>query len=201
MKIYKIASGALFEKLMSSLTNSLKRSRKNVNEEMVEALANDVTNEIDSMGIPYSIENFMAPGMAKTNMLVLGNVLFHSNAPTVLFSIFHELAHFYQYRKYGDDFALSIYTNEMDQIEQDVDKLLEIENTANKFGLMKSQFYLRKYGLTDVGGIDPQFAEGYANRAFVIQHVRQMKTMVEGMEPDQRTIDQINENIYNLFRG
>jgi hypothetical protein len=171
----------------------------NIDLHMINALAADVVSEIDKMGVDYSIESFNAPGMAKTDKMILGDELFKGSIPSILFSIFHELAHFYQYRKYGHDFALSIYTNDISAIEEDVDKLLEIENTANKFGLMKARFYLRKYEI-DAGNIDGLAANTYGNRNFVVHHVKSLKEAVQGMHPDARSIEQINEYIYNLFK-
>jgi hypothetical protein len=234
MKIYKIASGDLYQNLVTALKKNIgygiystnkkrreaffkaRRTKRNlsdeeymalwdrhfpVNDEMIDSFAQDVVSEINKMGIDYSIESFYAPGMAKTDKLILSEMLFRSARGTgyLLFTIFHELAHFYQYRKYGHDFALSIYTNDISQIEQDVDKLLEIENTANKFGLMKASYYLRKYGI-DASDLEGIASGTYSDRSKVIDHVKKIKDAVEGMEPDQRSIEQINEYIYGLFK-
>ena len=160
-----------------------------------EMMTNDVMQEIDALGVDYRFQAFSgALGMAKHDMCIISDKALQYNPANLMFILFHELGHYHQYRKYGDDFALSIYTNNAQQIEEDIDKLLWIENTANRFALMKAKFYIDKYEIDlpvkDIGG--------YSNRNMIKGYILQVKRLVQRMPPENRNIADINEMIYNM---
>jgi Zn-dependent peptidase ImmA (M78 family) len=165
-------------------------------DDKADMMAQDVMNEIDALQIDYSFESLNgALGIAKHDKCIISNKALTYNPAEFMFILFHELGHYHQYRKYGDDFALSIYTNDQQQIEEDLDKLLWIENTANRFALMKTKFYIDKYEMDlrvyDVSG-------GYSNKNMIRGYIRQVKQLVQQMPPESRNIRDINEMIYNL---
>jgi len=162
--------------------------------------AHDISNEIDAIGVPYVFEELTgAQGIAMHGQCVIDNSVLKKYPSDLMFVLFHELAHFYQYRKYGDDFAMSIYTNDPAQLEEDIDRLMWIEQTANKFARMKTMFYLNKYGF-DFQISDTQGAM-YNSRDYIGSYIMYMKRLVAKMPPEQVTIDGINQMLYNFLKG
>ena len=165
-------------------------------QELVSNLANDINNEIDKLGVPYRFENIRADGIAINGYCVIANSVLNYDADQLAFTMFHELAHFYQYKKYGDTSAESIYTNDESKVDEDVERLLKIENTADRFASSKTKFYFNKYGL------DCNIRMPYKNisKEFIRSHVLQMKKMVAKMPPAKRNIRDINEYLYNSIK-
>ncbi len=156
-------------------------------------LYNDVKKELDQLNVQYRFEGISALGCAKNDVLILSNSLLNFSMPNLLFVLFHELTHYYQYRKYGDDFALSIYINSEEKIKEDAQRLLQIERTADKFSQLKSSYYLKKHSINEsctVSGYRHLTAEYLATS--ILQIKRTAKKM--GLT----TIKDINEFIYNL---
>jgi hypothetical protein len=161
-----------------------------------EALAYDINDEIDRMGIPYRFENIKANGIAINGYTIIANRVLTFKPHIMMFVIFHELAHHYQYRKHGDDFAETIYTNDIASIDEDVEKLIWIEDTADKFAQMKTNYYIKKYDLD----FPPLQGAGIKDKNYLKGHVLRMKKMVLEMPPEQRNIRDINEALYNSIK-
>ena len=159
-------------------------------------MSEDIEMEIDKLGVPYRFEEIQASGIAINDYCVIANRVLKYSPDNMMFVIFHELAHHYQYRKYGPDFAESIYTNDIDQLDDDIDKLVMIESTANKFASMKTNFYIKKYDLN----VPLASTMGGSDKGFLKRHVLHMKQMVMKMPPEKRNIYDINEALYNLIK-
>jgi len=118
-------------------------------EEKGKELAFNIHNEIESIGTEYRFENISALGLAKNNVCIISSDIFRYKVPNMIFVLFHELAHYYQYKKYGNEFAMSVYTNPPSEIDEDVDFLREIETTADRFARLKTSHYINKYEMKD----------------------------------------------------
>jgi len=180
----------------------IKNGYKDEAEDISNRMANDVESEIDKLGIPYRFENLSgARGIAVNGYCVISNDVLKYPPHRMMRVIFHELAHHYQYRKYGSDFVEDIYVNDEDKLEEDVAKLQAVESTADKFAAMKTNFYIRKYDLSlplisSSGGSN---SEG--EKASLKRHLLRMKQMVREMPPEKRNIHDINEALYNMIKG
>jgi hypothetical protein len=163
---------------------------------IAESLTYDIAMEIDKMGIPYRFENIKANGIAVNGYTVIANRVLDFSPHILMYVIFHELAHHYQYKNYGHDFAESIYTNDIAHIEEDVERLIWIEDTADKFAQMKTNHYIRKYDLDF-----PLFQDaGKKDKKHLRFHVIRMKQMVMDLPPERRNINDINEALYNSIK-
>lgn len=166
-------------------------------EEIATNLAEDIDKEIDKIGIPYRFEDISAYGIAMNDFCVISNSVLNGSPAFIMFVMFHELGHLYQYRKYGNDFALYLYSNDFDKIEDDAKKLVWIEETANKFGKMKTSFYLRKYNL-DISSM--KFTGLSTNVDFYKSHLMRMKRMFRELPQERRNIREINDMLYNSIK-
>jgi hypothetical protein len=77
-----------------------------------------------------------------TGVLINKIILDYYSLPYVIFVIFHEIAHQYQYKKYGADFSYKIYSDEI-PVKDGIRLLKQTENTADQFGIRKCREYGR----------------------------------------------------------
>jgi len=189
MKIIKLAyRNELRSALLKKLPNEIALS-----------LCSDIESEIDKMDVPYSFENLTgAVGIALGEGAVISKAILDSTPQNILFVLFHELAHFYQYMKYGYDFALSVYLADENEIDEKCDFLMNIEKTADKFGLMKARHYMNKYNLPESG----LTMTGYSNvsKSYVKQYLKFVKDKIKHIPKDKIDIDQINNIIYAIIK-
>jgi hypothetical protein len=187
-------SSAIFEERYEDLAE-IRDKYKEKAEDLAFRLASDICQEIDKLGVPYRFENIKANGLAINGYCVISNGTLKLSIPMLMFVLFHELAHNYQYRKYGDNFAESIYLNDISKIDEDCERLAWIENTADKFATLKTNFYINKYDLgSPMSGNLQTPKEAFKN------HLLMMKKMVLEMPPEKRNIFDINEALYNLIK-
>lgn len=157
-------------------------------------LCDDIRVEVQKMGIPFRFEEIYASGMAKNDVCIISSRALRLDVVAFMSVLFHELAHFYQYKKYGNDFALPIYTDSPKNIEQNCEMLRKIEMTADRFSRYKTDFYAKKYNLppglrVNYGVVSCQFFKG---------HILRIKKMVK--DKKLNTIQEINEEIYNSIK-
>ena len=187
MNWYKLAS--FNEDLLDSLVRDLGKEKGKL-------LTEDVEKEIKNIGIPYRFENIAAYGMAKNDICIISDRLLWFSPSNLIFSLFHELAHYYQYRKYGQDIAISIYTNPESEIQKDIKLLKEIELTADKFARLKASYYIKKYKINY-----PITMTGYRYTldSVLRDHLLKIKKQVKDM--NYTTVQEINEHIYNQIKA
>jgi len=188
-------------KTKSRLSRSEKRQVRidAINETKDEAkrLTDEIISEIESIGVPLKFAQFgnKAFGLAHQNALYINPVIMGYGIDVILFILFHELTHYAQYKKYGNDFAHSVYTGNLDE---SVKKLTHIEAVANRLGFQKMNYFINKYNIVTRGGIVNQMMANNSedNIRNSLQLVRQE---VEKLPEGQRSIVQINDLIYNMM--
>ena len=102
---------------------------------------------------------YHALGLALHNGVLFNEVIFNQPLPTFLFIVFHEIAHQYQYKKYGDDKMYECYMGEID-VKDAAIAMKEIELTADEFAARKVREFV-KLGLVD--GNQPAMKSFYKN--------------------------------------
>jgi predicted SprT family Zn-dependent metalloprotease len=88
-----------------------------------------------------------ALGLALHNKVVINPVVLDMQLNRCLYVIFHEIAHQYQYKKYGKKKMYELYTGEL-SLEKAVTFLKHTENVADQFSIRKCR-ELQKLGLLD----------------------------------------------------
>src|SRR3972149_1109459 len=84
-----------------------------------------------------SIENLkMGDAVAMSDRLILSPNVFRNHLGRFLFILFHETAHQYQFKKYGEDKMLSLYTGDI-SIKEAADLMKKIEVIADDFAARK----------------------------------------------------------------
>jgi hypothetical protein len=137
-----------------------------------------------------------AMGLALHNKLVINPDIFKNNATQGLFIIFHELAHQYQFRKYGAEKMMGLYLNEV-PLDEAAEAMAKYEAVADEFGVRKVR------ELNQKGLLDSKYPpiKGYGNNPSVSKFKYLLYTI--RTELTRRGVDNIDkaaEYIYNMVK-
>jgi uncharacterized protein (DUF2132 family) len=114
----------------------------------------------------------------------------------LLFVIFHEIAHQYQFKKYGNDIMYKCYKNEID-IEEAADFMKKTEMVADEFAARKVREFVK------LGHIDKSFVSPQLYKNIPIQ---QLKKMISNFRNELKkrnysTPETISEWFYNTVKS
>lgn len=84
-------------------------------------------------------------GMSLTDNVILSKSIFSREIFSFIFVLFHEIAHQYQYKKYGKNLLYELTTNEI--TDATLNKLIDIEQVADRFGKNMASKYATKFNL------------------------------------------------------
>jgi len=145
-----------------------------------------------------SFEMLSGPdGLALHNKLVIDPQILKKYAPVqVLFIIFHELAHQYQFKKYGAEKMMGLYLNEV-PLDDAAEAMAKYEAVADEFGVRKVR-ELKQKGLLD-SKYPP--IKGYGNNPTPSRFKYMLYTI--RTELTRRGVDNIDkaaEYIYNMVK-
>ena len=103
---------------------------------------------IESSGVKkIELSNFSfgydnALGLSLHDGVLLNNKIFNLNLPTFLYVVFHELAHQYQFKKYGDDKMYDLYRGKID-VKEAATAMKNIELVADEFAVRKIREFIK----------------------------------------------------------
>jgi len=183
----------------ASINNQLVESiskNKDIDSTIIEQLADDIEKEINNLNVSYTFEPLSrALGIARNSSCSISTKVLEFPVADLMFVLFHELDHYYQYRKYRTDIGLYIYTNSEEQLDVDARKLKSIENTADKFSTMKTNYYLNKYKINQkitMSGYSNSTIESIKSQLVYFKKIVAQKKL--------KTVDEINDFIYNMIK-
>lgn len=112
-----------------------------------EKLWNEIKGDIEKS--PASkiilVDNHNFCGMSLNSGVYISKIMFDLPIYVFIYSLFHEIAHQYQYSKYGKNLFYSLATQDID--EKLIDVVISIEKIADEFGKKMSRKYLRLFNL------------------------------------------------------
>lgn len=138
-----------------------------------------------------------AMGLALHNKLILDPKILRTGLPRSLFIIFHELAHQYQFKKYGAEKMMEVYIGET-SLDDGALAMSKYEAVADEFAVRKMR-ELKSKGLIDYKSYD--IMKGYGNNPppslfkNMLDNVR--KELKRGGADD---IEKAAEYIYNMVK-
>lgn len=110
------------------------RNKFNLSDELVQQIEM-IFEKTDCKQV--SFENLKGPlGLALPDKLVINNNVLNMNMVTSLFIIFHELAHQYQFKKYGKEKMMGIYLDQI-SVEEGAELMRNMESVADEFAVRK----------------------------------------------------------------
>jgi hypothetical protein len=84
-----------------------------------------------------------AGGVALRDNVVINDKLLNESMGTLLYVIFHEIAHQYQLRKYGEDIIYNIYLGNID-LTEGVPFIRKWETVADEYGIRKVREFISR---------------------------------------------------------
>ena len=120
------------------------RSNFNMSDELVGFVSDFIENS-NCNKIEFAKFKYAALGAALHNGVLINDVVLLRSLEVALFSIFHEIAHQYQYKKYGIEKMYEFYNDEISVIET-AKFMKEVETVADSFASRKIR-ELQKMGL------------------------------------------------------
>lgn len=138
----------------------------------------------------------MGAGLSLSDRVILSPDLFNLNLAKFLFILFHEIAHQYQFKKYGGEKMYELYTGEMD-IKQGCKMMRDIELVADEFAARKMREFV-KLGIikekdAKFGGFYKDTPESHFH--MLVSQIRDMLKKSKVSEPDK-----ISELFYNFVK-
>ena len=167
--------------------------------EMSDELADFVVDFIEKSNcqkIEFANFKYYALGVALHNGVLINNVVLNRSLEFVLFVIFHEVAHQYQYKKYGEEKMYELYNDEI-SIEEGAKFMKEIELTADNFASRKIR-QLQNMGLIDGKFISPEFYKNVPQLQ-IVNLIKNIRTHLSGS--NITSPDDISKYFYNSIKN
>lgn len=162
-----------------------------------EGVLQDLANFIINSGCPkIRFDNlYGALGISKTDECVIGNSSLNSGIANLLYVILHEVAHQYQYSKYGKDVVWDAYNSKID-MDKATDLLMNIEMVADRLAFLKANSILKNNDVKSNRPIKP-FYTGMSKDYFK----NYLSTLREEVKKRNfSSIEDVNEYIYNKLK-
>lgn len=171
------------------------RSNFNMSDELVRFVKNFIENS-NCNKIEFAKFKYAALGAALHNGVLINNVVLNSSLEVALFSIFHEIAHQYQYKKYGIEKMYEFYNDEISVIET-AKFMKEVETIADSFASRKIR-ELQKMGLISRNFVPIEVYKNVSESqlASFINNIRSQLRSKNITSPDD-----ISEFWYNLLKN
>lgn len=139
-------------------------------------------------------EYIKALGISKHDACIVNSSVLKNSFKYALYVILHEIAHQMQYSKYGEDFAQTIFVDELS--DQELAQMLrKIELTADRYAVAKCKQIFKRFG-NDA----PEVRGHYKNvsDAQLISHIRTVRQAIQ--QHGMTNINDINDWIYNSIK-
>lgn len=178
---------------LDEFLNTLKE-KFNLSDELIDEVKS-IFEKADCQKV--SFESLMGPtGLALHTKLVISTDVFRDRPIQALFIIFHELAHQYQFKKYGAEKMMGLYLNEI-PLDEAAKSMAKYEAVADEFAVRKVR-ELQQKGLLNKAHTP---IKGYGNNPppsrfeYMLYTIRTQLTR-SGVD----NIDKAAEYIYNMVK-
>jgi hypothetical protein len=129
-------------------------------------------------------------GISIPGECIISTIILQFPKEVLLYILFHEIAHQYQYKKWGKNLMMDVYTTL--PLEEAVKNLLYIESVADRLAMLK----LRSI----IGGenLPPYRYYGCKNLEFFKEYISNLRSLI--YENNATDIESINELIYLKYK-
>ncbi len=170
-------------------------SKFQISEELKNFLI-DFIDRSNCKNIEFTNFKLQALGAALHTGVLINKQVLNSSLEFLLFVIFHEIAHQYQYKKYGEDKIYECYVGEL-SIDEATKIVKNIEEIADDFAARKIREVQRK-GLIDKSFIPP--------RTYKNMPIQQLKHMVNNFREQLKSKnikspEKVSEYLYNMIKS
>lgn len=167
----------------------------NISEELKTVLINFINNS-ECKNIEFHDFNKNIGGISLSTGVVINRDVLNENLEWLLFVIFHEIAHQYQYKKYGADVMYSIYVGDI-SIEEGAKILRKTEEIADDFAHRKTR-ELQKKGLIDKSYMPPRIYKNMKDFS-LMRLIDSMKNNLKSK--GIKDSEEISKYLYNMVKN
>ena len=179
---------------ISSFINELSDAF-NISDELKDEVVKFIENS-DCKKIEFSNFKMSAYGLALHNIVLINKELISRGLEYTLFVIFHEIAHQYQYKKYGEDIMYDCYIGELS--DEDAAKFMkQTEEVADEFAGRKIR-QLQKKDLISKNFRSPQMYKNLSIQ-YVSMMIQQHKNQMRRMNINSN--EKVSEYFYNMVKS
>jgi len=143
----------------------------------------------------FSVET--ALGASFSDGVLINRRVLEKSLGACLFTIFHEIAHQYQYKKYGADFAIKCYQEDID-IKEAVKIIKKTENVADEYGIRKCRELVKIGLITNKEGIKIGPYRWYSDKEYET-YIIQMREKIK--QSGLTSTDEISSMLYNWIKS
>jgi hypothetical protein len=147
--------------------------------------------------IEVSKFKFPAMGLAMHNGVLFNDTIFNFPLSSFLFVMAHEIAHQYQYKKYGDDKMYECYLGDI-SVEEAAETMKEVEIIADEFATRKLREFI-KMGLVSK---DDNRKINAMYRNVPVSHFENLisKTRDDLKQKNLKNFEDITNYFYNMIK-
>jgi hypothetical protein len=168
----------------------------NISDELKDEVVKFI-EESNCKKIEFSNFKMSAYGLALHNIVLINKEVFgRRSLEFALFVIFHEIAHQYQYKKYGEDIMYDCYIGELSN-EEAAKFMKQTEEVADEFAGRKIR-QLQNKGLISKNFRSPQMYKNLSIQyvsMMIQQHKNQMRKM------NINSPEKVSEYFYNMVKS
>lgn len=163
--------------------------------------------EVNCDSVKFDSFNIPAGGISLHNGIILNERLLKTNLlnanisfTTFLYCFFHELAHQYQFKKYGTQKMYATYNNDTN-IDDAINWLISEEATADRFAISKTKQVLKNANLTSKYGTGHLGDGNYSNvdRDVYKGIINYYRNLIKGENIND--IEKISEMFFNSIKN
>jgi len=149
--------------------------------------------------IEFAGFRYPASGAALHDGVLINQNMLNQGLPMLLFVIFHEIAHQFQYKKYGAEAMYKVYSDEMD-VNEAAKLMHNIELVADEFATRKVREFI-KLGAIDSKFISPQVYKNVPMQRLVGMIEGFRKTLSEKFPEGNVSPEKLSEAFYNMIKS
>lgn len=152
--------------------------------------------ESDCKNIEFAKFKMPALGLALHDGVLINEVVFYQGLPYTLFVIFHEIAHQYQFKKYGAELMYECYNNDYD-IKKASQFMKKTEMVADEFALRKLK-RMENMGLIKIERFPTSYYKNVSESQ--LEHmIISIRTQLKSQ--NKSTPNEISEHFYNMVKS
>ena len=171
------------------------KSKHKISDELSDTIKNFIVQS-GCNKIEFSNFKIGAMGVALHDFVLINKVVLQQKLELLLFIIFHEVAHQYQFKKYGKDIMYDCYLGEVND-EEAAEFMKKTEMVADEFATRKIR-ELQKKDLIDKNFIPPSV---YKNAPItqIITLIKNIRLQIK--QQKITTPEKVSEFFYNMVKA
>lgn len=179
---------------INSFINDIK-SKFDISTELEESIIKFI-NDSNCQNIEFASFNISASGVALHDGVLINKYMLNNNLNFLLFIIFHEVAHQYQFKKYGENKMYECYIGKMSD-EEGAIFMKNTEMVADEFAGRKIREFQKK-GLINSSYVPPQMYKNVPimQITMLIKNYRSQMRLKNIDSPEK-----ISEYFYNTIKS